>query len=280
MSEKIKILGIYLDKITTEQAVEKAILQSQNQEAAYFATPNPEIILKAITDSKFKEVINHSKLNTPDGIGLIWAAHFLNLVSTEKSKLNILIKWFTSLTSILLNPKSLHNILPERVTGVDLMQKTCKASAEKGIKVFLLGAQDGIAEKLKINLEEEFESQFITGTSSLSPIIHDEESIINQINKSQAQILFVAYGAPTQELWIAKNLNKLTTVKLAIGVGGAFDFLTNNKKRAPELMQKLGLEWLYRLIQEPSRIGRIFNATIKFPIKIISSFWNSPSSQA
>ena len=90
-----------------------------------------------------------------------------------------------------------------------------------------------------------------------------------QSPKRNQKILFVAYGSPNQELWIAHHLHELKSVKIAMGVGGAFDFLAGERKRAPKWMQRLGLEWLFRLIQEPSRIKRIYNATIKFPLKIL-----------
>ncbi len=91
------------------------------------------------------------------------------------------------------------------------------------------------------------------------------------INDKKPRILFVAYGAPKQEMWIARNLKKMPTVRLAAGIGGTFNFITGRRKRAPEWMQKIGLEWVYHLIQQPSRIKRMINASIVFPIKIISS---------
>ena len=141
------------------------------------------------------------------------------------------------------------------------MKKICKESKKR---IFLLGAEEGIAEdaakKLKAN---------IVGTHSGSPKVEDEKEIIEKLNRLKPEILFIAYGAPAQELWIARNLKKIPSVKLAMGVGGSFDFIAGKTKRAPKWMQKLSIEWLYRLIKEPRRIKRILNATVRFPITFL-----------
>ena len=98
-----------------------------------------------------------------------------------------------------------------------------------------------------------------------NPACRFDGPIFDQINQSGAQVLFVAFGMGKQEKWIHENLSKMPGVKIAMGVGGSFDFISGKIKRAPLFMRQLGLEWLYRLIQQPSRIKRIFNATIKFP---------------
>ena len=110
----------------------------------------------------------------------------------------------------------------------------------------------------------------IVGTHSGSHKETEDIKTRDIINKSHPELLFVAFGAPKQEFWLRRNLPHLPSVKVAIGIGGAFDFIAGKRKRAPRTMQKLGLEWLYRLIQQPSRIIRIYNATIKFPIKILT----------
>ncbi|MBU1992726.1 WecB/TagA/CpsF family glycosyltransferase, partial [Patescibacteria group bacterium] len=136
-----------------------------------------------------------------------------------------------------------------------------------GKRIFLLGAAKGVAEEVK----EKFKKAKIVGTYEGSPAPKQEKKIRELIVNSGTEVLFVAYGAPAQEMWISRNLKFLKTVRLAVGVGGAFDFLSGKVKRAPGWMRKIGLEWLYRLIKEPRRIRRIINAVIKFPYKIISS---------
>ena len=146
------------------------------------------------------------------------------------------------------------------------MQQICANAGH--LKIFLLGAEEGVTEKVKSILEKRHPDIKIVGTFAGSPDTKDDKQITNLINKIAPNVLFIAYGAPAQELWINRNLKRLPSVKLAMGIGGAFDFISGKQKRAPHLMQKLGLEWLYRLFKQPSRIKRIYNATIRFPYEV------------
>lgn len=136
--------------------------------------------------------------------------------------------------------------IKERITGVDLMEAICEKAAQKKWPVFLFGAGPGIAEKAGEILKIKYQGLEISK------------------DKEKAVIIFVALGAPKQEKWINNNLKKMPNIKLAIGVGGSFDFISGNVKRAPSFMRLLGLEWFWRLILQPWRIKRIFNAVIVF----------------
>jgi N-acetylglucosaminyldiphosphoundecaprenol N-acetyl-beta-D-mannosaminyltransferase len=240
MDKKLKILGVRFDNISFEEATKRALKFAVDTKQHYITTPNPEILLEAQRNNKFLKVLNRSDLNVADGIGILWAAKYLK------------------------------EPLQERVTGTDLVQSIAKeASKDEKQKIFMLGAAPGIAKKAAKILTEKHPNLKIVGTHAGSPKPKHEKEIIRLINKSQANIIFVAYGAPAQEFWITRNLKKMPKVKLAIGIGGAFDFIAGKRKRAPKLFQSLGLEWLYRLIQEPARLKRIFNATVKFPLKVL-----------
>ncbi|MBI5753575.1 WecB/TagA/CpsF family glycosyltransferase [Candidatus Peregrinibacteria bacterium] len=269
MSEKVRILKVRFDKITMTEAIKKALEFAKDTKHHYICTPNPEILLAAEENPKYEEVLNKSDLNIADGIGILWASKFKKITEQNQGRLKIFGKWLTSLSAILFYPKYIRTEITERVTGADLMQNICKAAANEGLKIFLLGAGEGIAEKVKTILETKYPGIKIVGTHAGSPRPSMEAEITKKTNETDAQILFVAYGAPAQELWIARNLKKLTTVRLAIGIGGAFDYLAGVRKRAPKWLQKIGAEWLHRLIQQPSRIKRIFNATVKFPVKVL-----------
>jgi N-acetylglucosaminyldiphosphoundecaprenol N-acetyl-beta-D-mannosaminyltransferase len=145
--------------------------------------------------------------------------------------------------------------IKERVTGTDLMEKICQQAAQKNWSVFLMGARPGIAEKAAINLRKKY--------SGLKVEAGFEEVI------GQPDILFVALGAPKQEKWIVRNLNKRPGIKLAIGVGGAFDFIAGRVRRAPGFLQQLGLEWFWRLTLQPWRGRRVFRAVVKFPWLVV-----------
>lgn len=258
--QKVEILGVKIDVITMPEAVThlEKLLNSEGQ--FYFCTPNPEIILHAQEDEDYKKILNAADLQTADGAGLLWAAEYLaNKKLGEKMK---------SLAKIL-RPLKCTKIIPARVTGVELTEEICKLSIKSGQKIFLLGAGTGVAAKAQEALEKKYPGLKIVGTFVGSPHDKEAEAIITMVNDSGAEILLVAYGAPAQEKWIAQHLKKMPQVKLAGGIGGTFDFLAGTKKRAPEWMQKSGIEWLYRLIREPKRIKRIWNATVKFPTKIL-----------
>lgn len=271
MQEKIKILKVKFDKVTTDEALKTTLNWLKGDKFHRISTPNPEFLLEAQKNQKFLEILNKSDLNIPDGIGILWASKYSDSTKNIKSKFIKIIKAIPSMLSVVFYPKHIKKVLPERVTGTDLMQKICKEVSDKNIKIFLLGASEGVAEKTKEILQKTYPNIKIVGTYCGSPSQKENEIIIKKINSVSPDILFVAYGAPAQEIWINRNQKKLKSVKLAIGVGGAFDFIAGKRKRAPVFMQKIGLEWLYRLFQQPSRIKRIYNAVIKFPIKVIFS---------
>ena len=141
-----------------------------------------------------------------------------------------------------------------KVAGVDLGWNLIKAAAEKGYGLYMLGGKPGVAEKAAANLKEMYPSLKISGYAD--GYFKDDETVIEKINESGADILFVALGVPKQELWMSKNRDKLK-VRLMAGLGGSVDIYAGEAKRAPKIFIKLGLEWLYRLLREPKRIGRM-----------------------
>lgn len=271
MPEKVRILKIRFDKVTMKEAVKRALEFAKDEKQHYICTPNPEILLAAEENPKYEEILNKSDLNIADGIGILWASKFKKITEKNLDNYTIFGKWLTSLSAIALYPKYVRTELTERVTGVDLMQNICKKGAKEKLKIFLLGAGEGVAKKVKKILKKRYGGIKIVGTHAGNPRPSAASEIISKINKTDAQILFVAYGAPAQELWISRNLKKLKNVRLAIGVGGAFDYIAGIRKRSPKWLQKLGMEWLYRVVQQPSRIKRIYNATVKFPMRVLKN---------
>lgn len=272
MSEKTKqleILHVKFDNVTNEEALGKALEFAKGNKQIYITTSNPEFLLEAENNHKFREILNNSALNIPDGIGILWASKYLEITKNNKSKTLKILKWLGSILSVPFYPSYIRTVLKERVTGTDLMENICRESTKHGYRIFLLGAKEGTAELTKEILEKRYEGLNIVGTFSGTPKIEDETVILEKINAVTPDILFVAYGAPNQELWISRNLQKMPSVHLAVGIGGAFNFIAGIKKRAPKWMQKLGIEWMYRLVQEPSRMKRIYNATIKFSTKVL-----------
>ena len=236
--DRVFLFGVPIDALSTDEVQERLHSFLDIEVGKHVLTPNSEMLVDSVKNKEFRQVLKGSALNIPDSAGLLFMA------------------------------RATRQKLPERVTGVDTVQLLC-ASLTPEHPVFLLGAGEGVAEKAGEVLKRRNPSLVIVDTFSGSPRLSEEDVICERINKSGAHILLVAYGAPKQDLWIARNIIKLSHVRLAMGVGGTFDFLAGTRKRAPRIMQRIGLEWLWRLILEPSRIGRIFKAVIVFPFFVL-----------
>lgn len=270
--KKVKILNVAFDVLTKDEALGRIlqVLEYRGHEAGkQIVTPNPEMLVEASRNRAFRDVLNNAWLSIPDGIGILWASTFQN-ISRNANAFTRWLKALASLISLLVYPSYIKKVFPERLTGTDLMESIVAVSREKKIPIFLLGGRESIAERVKEILGNRYSGVNIVGCFSGTPVDDDFPHIQAMIAETRPQILFVAFGSPQQELWIAKNLPQLKSVKIAVGVGGAFDFIAGEKRRAPHWMRKTGLEWLYRLIQEPLRLKRIWNATIRFPIKVIT----------
>lgn len=267
MQKRITIMEVPLDIVTKSEVLDSIFDLAPGQK--HIITVNPEMILAAQDDEEFMDILQKSSINTADGTGILWAANAQNN--------SPMIKILKLLKLLFKKPAT---PLPELIKGSDLTIDIAKCAASNGTKIFLLGAQPGIGHEAKHRLEKNFPGVKIVGTHSGSPSVHEEEKIKDQINEANPDILLVAYGAPAQEKWIARNLHKIPSVRAAIGIGGTLDYISGHIKRAPLFLQNLGLEWLYRLISEPKRWKRIRNATVVFPWKFLhtTSFPFSPSS--
>lgn len=255
-NKPINLLGVRIDSLTLDEFKSKTSRAFQMSGHRFIFTPNPEIVYKASKDINFKDVLNKSYLNIPDGIGILWAAKFLTFRLPKNIILKYLvafIKFIGSLILIPFLPSFFKKPIPGRVSGSDFFWDVVKICQENSYRIFLLGGAPTIAEKTSLVIQNKFPDIKIVGIHSGGP--SDKEEIIAAVKKSRADILFVAFGAPKQELFIAQNL-KQTNCKIGMGVGGTFDFVSGNRKRAPLMMRKIGLEWFYRLWSEPKRFKR------------------------
>ena len=200
----------------------------QGRKTAVF-TPNSEMIYRATRSKELFNVLNSADILFPDGIGSY------------------------------VGMKLVGNPMRERTTGIDLAELLLKESAKFGFKVFLLGAEVGIASKATKKFKLKYRGINICGCHHGYFDKHGKENdeIIKMINSSGADILFVCLGFPQQEKWIAKNLSSLSTVKLAIGLGGSLDVWSESVKRAPVFISNIGLEWLWRTLKDPKRLKRV-----------------------
>lgn len=234
----IFIYGVRIDVVDFEIALKRFNEFLNDHLSHVIFTPNVEMVMLAQKDIEFKEVLNSSHLNLPDGIGVVWASKFFG----EK--------------------------IYERVAGFDFMQKILPIIEEKKLNVYLLGAKEGVANKAKINLINKFNNLKIVGVHNGYFTDAENQKIIEDINQKDTDVLFVALGMKKQEEWIIKNKDKIRA-KIIMGVGGSFDVLAGEVKRAPYIFQKLGLEWFYRLIQEPWRYKRMMVLPI-FVINVLT----------
>jgi len=230
MSDMVNILGVKFDNLTMDQIVSKTIKATKKKSQTILAFSNPEFVIDAQKNKFLRTYLNNVDYNLADGVGVILAS------------------------------KLLGKPLKERITGTDFTPAIVKT----GIKIFLLGGKDGVAEQAKEKLEEKFENANIVGTQH--GYSKDRNRVLKKINKSGAKILMVCLGCPKQEDWIMRSKEDLNT-KVIFGNGGALDFWSGDVKRAPKWMIKLGLEWLYRLTQD-------FNTTrIKRQLKLFKFGW-------
>lgn len=240
MSTSRHILEVRIDAGTRTAQIEKVVGFLRSQSSHTIFTPNPEMLVKAHADAEFKRVLNTSDLNICDGRGL-------ELISGVV-----------------------------RITGVDFMKDVCIVATKEQRSVFLLGSgSDEVVEKTAQNLPKMIPGLVVAGWDKGLPITelmmgklsYDGEknnNIIEKINRSGAEVLFVAFGMGKQERWIAENIHLLPHIRVAVGVGGAFDFISGNIRRAPCFLRSIGLEWMYRWWQQPWRWRRMVNATIVF----------------
>lgn len=226
MGEKFEILGIKIDNISMDEAAGVLEEYLNMDMCSMVFTPNSEILVEAVKDREFEEILNKGHLVVPDGIGVVIASRFYGTP------------------------------FKERVAGFDLTMHLVEIANKKGSRIYLLGGKEGVAEEAAIKLTERYSGLNIAGARNGYFDTDSEEKIINDINNSKADILLAALGAPKQEKFIYKHRDELK-VKIAAGIGGSLDILAGRAKRAPEFYQKAGLEWLYRLIKQPKRIIRI-----------------------
>jgi len=260
-----KILGIKVDFLSMAEALKWAESQVKYNKRGQITTPNPEQVMLAQKDEEFKKVLNNADLAICDGIGLVWATKFLkgarNLL-LESSPRDTEQKRHGRVTGPIANISSRDSFAPfklTRLSGTDLMITLCQLAAKKGWKVFLLGGKKGVAEKAAKKLDLRFKIKGLRYDDGALDIAREtgeeKREIIKTINEFSPQLLFVAYGAPHQEKWIAHNLPQLK-VNVAMGVGGAFDYLAGRVSRAPKWVRNIGLEWLWRLTRQPWRVKR------------------------
>ncbi len=219
---RVWILGVGVDVLTMQEACERIEKFIHEGLPKQVVTADASALVLASRNPEFHNIIQNAELVTADGAGVLWAS------------------------------RKLRNPLPERVSGVDLVQELCRLSSQKGYRLFLLGSAPGVAEITAQRLCAKYPGLNIVGTSHGFFTLEEEPKIVDQIRNSAPDIVFVGMGMPKQEIFISRHLYEMNA-KVAIGVGGSFDVLSGKVKRAPLFLQRLRLEWLWRLILNPRK---------------------------
>lgn len=221
---RIDVLGVSFDDLTMDEAVEIALGFMQERRACYACTPNPEIVMAAKGDASLRAALSGAELVLADGVGITKAAAMLGTP------------------------------LKSRVPGIDFATNVISRLAQRGGSVYLLGAKPLVAEAAAEKLTQTYPGIVIAGTTD--GYFTDDAPVIEKINAASPDFLMVCLGSPKQELWMSANAGRLSCGLMA-GLGGSLDVLAGNVQRAPETWRRLGLEWLYRVIKEPKRLGRV-----------------------
>ena len=228
MGDHIHLLNVRVDRVDFELVMDVVRQAIRQRRPHQIVTVNVDFLKLAKDDPSYRHLINTADLSVPDGMPLLWAARLIGLP------------------------------LPERITGPDVVLGCAALAAAEGRRLYLLGAAAGVADSAARELERRFPGVDICGTYSPpfgSWSAEEERKIIEQIRAARPDMLFVAFGAPRQDVWIREHMAELN-VPVSVGVGGTLNFLAGRVRRAPVWMQDLGLEWLYRIIQEPRRLWK------------------------
>lgn len=239
MRKTINILDVPYDVVTMDEAVLKSLEFIKKEGNQMICTPNPEIVMSARKDSDLMNILNSADLVIPDGIGIVWASQY------TKTK------------------------LPERVSGYDLTQSLFEKLKDTDYTVYFFGGEPGVAALAAKQMMKKFNGLKIVGTRNGYFSKEEEQKIILEINRLKPSLLLVGLGSPKQEKWIYEN-KRILGAALSIGVGGSFDVMAGKVKRAPEVFCKLGLEWFYRLVKQPTRIKRMVELP-KFALTVLKN---------
>lgn len=237
MKDKVNILGVYVDMVNIPQAADRIIRFFDEDRLHKVYTPNSEIIMAAYKDESFKDLLNSADLLTADGIGVVYAS------------------------------KILGKPINERAAGFDIACEVLDRINGTSRKLFLFGGKPGVAEQARDNLLKKYPALNIVGCRNGYFKPEEEPEIVKEINDSGADLVFVCLGAPKQEQWLDRNSDALKA-RVAMGIGGSLDVFAGTAERAPKFFCDHGIEWLYRLIKQPSRAGRML-ALPKFGLTVL-----------
>ena len=251
-AETIDVLGVRFQTLTRRDAAAEIARLAGEDAKTYIVKPYSEFMPRAHGDERLRDVLNGAAMRLADGSGILWAASYLSLPG---HRLRALLQLPLSLASLVFRPSALQRPLPQAMAGVDFTWEMLRALAGSGRSVYLLGGTAKESAGAAQAIGQRLPSLTITGTRDGYFRSPDTEAVIEAINAVSPDVLLVAMGFPRQEEWIARNLPRLN-VRVAVAEGGSLSFISGATPRAPSWMRRAGLEWLFRLLRQPSRWRR------------------------
>jgi N-acetylglucosaminyldiphosphoundecaprenol N-acetyl-beta-D-mannosaminyltransferase len=250
--DRIQVLGVSFDNLTRREAAAAIVGLARSAERGYVVKPYSEFLPAAARDESVRAVLNDASLCLADGVGILWAAHYLSL---EGGRVRAVIQLPLSLAAMAFRPSSIRRPLRQAMRGVDLTWEVLSQTADACLSVYILGGTEEESRGAVARITERIPALSIAGARHGYFRGAEEKRIIEQINAAAPDILLVAMGFPKQERWIARNLPQLN-VGVAVAEGGSLSFISGTTPRAPSWMRQMGLEWLYRLLRQPWRLRR------------------------
>lgn len=274
---RVDILGVEIDAVTAPELLAEVRECLSRGRRGWIATVNNEIAVRAQDDPSFRETLAAATWRIPDAAGIVWAADYLAR-RPVRSTAGAYLQALAGLFRLAVVPSRVRTALPGTIPGSDFTIELAGLCEEFGYRLFLLGAGPGVAEAAGRALKRQFPRLEIAGTSEGGHGAPAEDAAIRKrIADARAQVVLVAYGAPKQERWMARNVPKLPKPVMAIGIGGTLDYLAGASsvegggpaKQPPAWVRHRGFEWLWRLATQPSRWRRIITALPVFVRRVV-----------
>lgn len=262
MLHSVSVAGLRVTAAPKKEVLKEIRTRVEQGETTRIITPYSEFLFAALKDASVMDMLNGADISIADGVGMLWAATYLHVPLRIK---NIVLRYLYAIAQmvytgarILLKPDSIYKTIPEKIVGADFFIDLVDLAADQNLSIYLLGGYGEVALQTGKKLRKRHPQLRIAGFSNK---LSSDPSIIRDVVAASPDFLFVAFNPIGQDAWIAEHLHELPSVKLAIGLGGTFDYVSGHKTQPPKFIRSIGLEWLFRLITQPKRYKRIYNAT-------------------
>lgn len=268
MGNKVLVANLNISAVTKSEFLQQVKSLLASNEQTFITTPNSEFLFAALRSGELRDLFNSSDIALADGIAILWAERYLSWPLRAQSFWGkVLEAWVHIVISgarILLTPKYLYKNIPQKITGADVFFDLVKLAAENNKSIFLVNDQLNSAQLTADLLRQQYPNLKV----AVSQKHKDDLTLLEDIMQAAPDMLFIAYGQPRQEKWIKQHLPSLP-VKIAMGVGGTFDYAAGVKRTPPSWIRNMGLEWLFRLVTQPRRWRRIIDATVGLVVSLV-----------